>query len=112
MREPSGPAMSARVRAAGTLAAHLSLAIRKIATVVRLRDPAGIRKILLIMPERLRSAPTTLLGGPRRHRSDDPLEVGIPGRIAVDRHLLRATSSFSRLMLWKSATAFGWALSI
>jgi hypothetical protein len=82
MREPSGPAMSARVRAAGTLAAHLSLAIRKIATVVRLRDPAGIRKILLIMPERLRSAPTTLLGalaatGPTI-RSKSAFPAGLP----------------------------------
>ena len=35
------------------------------------------------------SAPTTLLGRLRRHRSDDPLEVGVPARIAMDRHALR-----------------------
>jgi hypothetical protein len=35
------------------------------------------------------SAPTTVLGRPRRHRSDDPLEVGVPTRIAMDRDMLR-----------------------
>jgi hypothetical protein len=36
-----------------------------------------------------RSAPTTLLGRPGGHGSDDPREIGLGPRIAVDRHMLR-----------------------
>ena len=34
------------------------------------------------------SAAITLLRGPRRDRSNDPVEVGLRSRIAVDRHVL------------------------